>query len=313
MTSQSWTSCRIPVKTVPYIYMSLIPAYPEFAPLSLEMAQEISPHMVKLLDGISEFSFAGLYLFRHRYNYRASISGDLLILSGERDGSRFFITPCCSTGKEIVEKLFSDHDYWKLISPAFLEKNSQWMRDAGYEIQEDRDNFDYLYLRDDLAHLSGKKFHKKKNHVNAFLSSYPSWTIKDLNGETRKDALEVLEAWVLHEEEPQNTDYEAAREVLSLMDHFPMTGQVLYVDGTPIAWTLAETLGDGLISAVHFEKARTEYRGSYQFINYAYARSLPDSIKYINREQDLGDEGMRQAKMTYRPSGFVMKYRVNRP
>lgn len=293
--------------------MTSIPAYPDFAPLSLEMIREISPHLVRLPDGVSEFSFAGLYLFRERYGYRASFRNNLLVISGEREGKRFFITPCCSTGRDTIEALFADHDYWKLISPAFVAENRGWMEDSGFVPVSDRDNFDYLYLRSELATLSGKRFHKKKNHINAFERDNPEISVRPLDASTRSDAMGILESWVSHEENPEETDYRAAREVLELMDSFAMTGLVLYSASTPVAWTLAETVADGRMSAVHFEKAKVEYRGAYQYVNYAFAQVLPESVEFVNREQDLGDEGMRQAKLTYRPVGFVEKYRVDRP
>lgn len=274
------------------------------------MAREISPHLVKLPDGISEYSFAGLYLFRMRYQYKVSFKETLLIISGELNGKKFFITPCCSTDMGTVQELFATHDYWKLISPAFIEKNQDMIVSSGYEIIEDRENFDYLYLRSELATLSGKKFHKKKNHVNSFELTYPIHSVKELNIETRIDALAVLDAWVEGELNPANTDYRAAKEALELLEQFEMKGLVLYVENTPVAWCLGETVGDGKIVAVHFEKARLDVRGAFQYINYIFAQSLPETIEFINREQDLGDEGMRQAKMTYRPSGFVKKYRV---
>lgn len=292
--------------------MNSLPTYPEFAPLSLEMAREITPHLVKLPDGVSEYSFAGLYLFRHRYDYRISLKDDFLIISGMRDGLRFFITPCCATGMDTIAALFDTHDYWKLISPAFLAKNGNALLEAGYEVLDDRDNYDYLYSRTDLASLSGKKFHKKKNHVNAFEHTYPVFSLKPLDLESRADALAVLEAWVSREEKPELTDYAAAKEALELIDHFEMSGQVLYVDSVPVAWTLAEPVAGGKMVAVHFEKSRVDFRGAYQYINYAFAQSLPPTVEFINREQDLGDEGMRQAKMTYRPVGFVEKYKVQK-
>lgn len=277
------------------------------------MAREITPHLVKLPDGVSEFSFAGLFLFRKHYGYRISVINDFIVVSGLHDGTRFFVTPCCDTDIGTVKTLFETHDEWKLISPAFAEKNRDMIASAGYALDADRDNFDYLYLRTDLATLSGKKFHKKKNHVNAFELAYPGFTLKPLDLSTRDDALSVLEEWNAHEGNSDETDYAAAREALELLDQFAMTGLVLYVDGIPVAWTLAETVAGGKISAVHFEKAKTEYRGAYQYINYAFAQSLPDSIEFINREQDLGDEGLRQAKMTYRPAGFVEKFKVMKP
>lgn len=288
--------------------MSSIPVYPEFAPISLEMAREISPHLVQLPDGVSEYSFAGLYLFRYRYDYRVSLKNGVLVVSGIDEGKRFFITPCCQTSVESIRELFVDHSEWKLISPSFLALNREAIEGAGLSVEPDRDNFDYVYLRSELAALSGKKFHKKKNHVNAFELSYPNFRLSPLNSSTSADALSVLESWISHEENPSETDYRAAKEALELLDQFDMTGLVLYVDGLPVAWTLAEPVAGGRMSAVHFEKARTEFRGVYQYINYAFANSLPETVEFVNREQDLGDEGMRQAKLTYRPSGFVEKY-----
>lgn len=290
--------------------MKSLPVYPVFAPLSLEMAREITPQLVQLPDGISEYSFAGLYLFRDRYAYRASLYQNLLILSGEIAGKKFFITPCCKTSMNVVADLFKTHDYWKLISPSFVEENRTEIEAAGYTILEDRDNYDYVYNRNDLATLSGKKFHKKKNHVNAFENTYPDYHIAPLDMTTRDDALAVLEAWATHELNPENTDYKAAREALFLLDQFEMFGIVLYVEKKPVGWALAEKVSNGTMAAVHFEKARTEYRGVYQWLNYAFARELPETVTLINREQDLGDEGLRQAKMTYRPCAFVEKYKI---
>jgi len=89
-----------------------------------------------------------------------------------------------------------------------------------------------------------------------------------------------------------------------------LKGYLYYVEGEPAAYTLGEALAWGRSFAVHFEKALDKYKGIYQFVNQAFAAALPKYILYINREQDLGDPGLRQAKMTYRPCGFVKKYRV---
>lgn len=299
-------------ETATFMIMNDLPVYPVFSPISLEMARVISPQLVRLPDGLSEYTFAGLYLFRDRYQYQVSLHKDLLIISGEREGKKFFITPCCSTGMDIVEELFRTHDYWKLVSPAFLAEHRQEIEQRGYRISEDRDNYDYVYNRSDLASLSGKKFHKKRNHVNAFENTYPDRRVAALDLTTRDDALQILEEWASHEEHPENTDLAAAREALALLDQFSMSGIVVYAEQRPVAWTLAELVSDGTMAAVHFEKARVDVRGSYQWVNFAFAQSLPESVLLINREQDLGDEGMRQAKMTYRPCGFVEKFRIDR-
>jgi len=80
------------------------------------------------------------------------------------------------------------------------------------------------------------------------------------------------------------------------------------VDGAPAGYCLGESVAKGRMFAIHFEKALDRYKGIYQFMNKSFAGALPRFFAYINREQDLGDEGLRQAKMTYRPAGFVKKY-----
>ena len=88
-----------------------------------------------------------------------------------------------------------------------------------------------------------------------------------------------------------------------------MKGSVYYIEGKAAAWCLGESIAQGSIFTIHFEKALDIYKGIYQYMNKAFASSLPENIVHINREQDLGDEGLHQAKMSYRPSGFVRKHK----
>jgi hypothetical protein len=285
----------------------------------MELKSEIHPKLSLSPDGVSEFTFADLYLFRKRYNYRVSkIEGKTFILSGVQpfhgpeetapsstEGRRFFMTPCAAPGRGVLEELFKTHDYWKNIADSVLIPNREHLEEWGIEIAEDRDNFDYLYLRTDLAELSGKKYHKKRNLVNQFLNSY-SYEEKPLTLELIPQAIAVLDRW--RQEKGEEGDYVAAREALDLFGALNMKGAMYYIAGKPAAWCLGEAIARGRIFTIHFEKALDEYKGIYQFVNQAFAASLPEYFTYINREQDLGDEGLRQAKMTYRPSGFVRKY-----
>lgn len=304
-----------------------VPLYPDFIPLTIDLKDELHPRLSLTSDGVSEFTFCGLYLFRDRYNYRISRAGDQdgssadaggFIISGEQkiEGTvkKFFSTPCAAPDWETLESLFLTHDYWKNISESvLLEPVRENLEQRGLVFEEDRDNFDYLYFRADLAELAGKKFHKKKNHVNHFLNTYPNHEQKPLNAQTIADAVKVLDKW----RETANSrdalredgDYKAAKEALDLFEQLPLRGVVFYVDGKPAGYCAGESIARGRMFAVHFEKAVDEYKGIYQFVNKTFAASLPQFFTYINREQDLGDEGLRQAKMTYRPCGFVKKYK----
>jgi hypothetical protein len=283
-----------------------IPCYPDFAPVSLDQKDILHPRLSLTADGVSEFTFSGLYLFRNRYHYRISRSGPNggFIISGEQT-EKFFMTPCEAPAWDILESLFATHDYWKNISETVLESSRQKPEAWGIAVNEDRDNFDYLYPRGELAELKGKKFHKKKNLVNQFVHTY-SYEQKPMTRELVPQALEVLEQW--WQDKRADGDYLAAREALEQFDSLALRGCLYFADGKPAAYCLGESIAKGKMFAIHFEKAGDHYKGIYQFMNQAFAAALPNFFTYINREQDLGDEGLRQAKMTYRPSGFVKKY-----
>ncbi|GHV90715.1 ABC transporter permease [Spirochaetia bacterium] len=285
----------------------LIPCYPDFVPISLDIKDEMHEKLSIAPDGVSEFTFANLYLFRSHYQYRVSRSPDgALIVSGIQPGhGPFFLTPCAFPGREVLTGLFDTHNYWKNIPESVLKAERENLEQWGVEITEDRNNFDYLYLRTDLAELEGKKYHKKRNLVNQFLSSYDhqEWP---LTPDLIPEALDVLDRW--RADKGSDGDYDAAREALDLFRPLGLAGQLYFIDGKPAGWCLGESLAQGKMFAIHFEKAVGEYKGIYQYMNQAFAASLPDYYTHINREQDLGDDGLRQAKMTYRPSGFVKKY-----
>jgi hypothetical protein len=286
------------------------------------MKDEVFEELFNSRDGISEFSFAGLYLFRRRYQYQVCrtppVKGakGLLVFSGRqpedshggsmiRGGERFFLSPGGAPEREIIRDLFSGHRYWKNIGESALSQARETLDAEGFLAAEDRDNFDYLYLRTDLAELPGKKYHKKRNLVNQFLSSYDHREAP-LTAELVPLALEVLDRW--REEKGEEGDYSAAREALERFGELGMEGALYFIGGKPAGWCLGEGLAGGTMFTVHFEKASGVYKGIYQYMNQSFAAMLAPSYVYINREQDLGDPGLRQAKETYRPCGFVKKY-----
>jgi hypothetical protein len=179
----------------------------------------------------------------------------------------------------------------------------------GYSISEDRDNFDYLYSREQLVNLTGRKLHRKRNLISTFIRDNECQG-KPLLEEYRDEALDILEQWKAQQR--QMGDYAAAKEALETMWPLQLCGGIFYVDERPVAYCLGEELAQGKSFAIHFEKAVTNdrYRGIYQFVSQAFASILPEEYETINREQDLGVLGLRQAKESYRPLGFVKKYRA---
>ena len=290
-----------------------IPCYPVFAPLTLDVQTPMEALLGKSPDGVSEFTFANLYLFRERYGYRVSLAGeDALVLSGVQpphgpgeESRSFFLTPCAAPEKGVLMELLAEHGYWKNIPDSIYLPNKARFEEWGVAVQEDRDNFDYLYLRTDLAELAGKKYHKKRNLVHQFLNLY-EYTERPLTKELIPQALDVLERW--REDKGMDADYTATQEALEQFELLRLEGAIYFISGRSAGWCLGEGVAGGSVFAVHFEKGIDGYKGIYQFMNQTFAQSLPERYTHINREQDLGDEGLRQAKMTYRPSGFVKKY-----
>jgi hypothetical protein len=288
-----------------------VPCYPDFAPMSLDLRSSLHPRLSLTADGVSEFTFTALYLFRNRYHYRVSRIGpdSGFIISGEQNGKKFFMTPCEAPSRVILESLFNTHDYWKNISETVLAESHSHLEECGVAANEDRDNFDYLYSRIELAELVGKKFHKKKNLVNQFLNAY-AHEQKPLTPELVPQAIHILDQWRQDKLDHvgSDADYATAKEALELFNILPLRGSIFFADGKPAAYCLGESVAKGKMFAIHFEKGIEHYKGIYQFMNQAFAAALPRFFIHLNREQDLGNEGLRQAKMTYRPTGFVKKY-----
>ncbi|MDH4226900.1 MAG: phosphatidylglycerol lysyltransferase domain-containing protein [Deltaproteobacteria bacterium] len=284
--------------------MTTIKKYPDSSELTVQMKDTLKSRLASLRDGVSEHSFANLYLFRKIHNYKISaLEGDNLIITGSDLGKKFFMLPFELPDKGTLDKLFEKHLSMKCVS----EEKATRLSLLGYAIKEDRDNFDYLYKRDEMASLAGKKYYKKKNRVKKFLSEHSPECLP-LTNDRIKDALSVLELW--KGEKDTLGDYEAAKEGLLLMEELSLCGAVYYINNKAAAYTLGEELHAGDTFVVHFEKAAHKYTGIFQYVARSFASLLPEKYVYINREQDLGLEGLRQAKESLKPAAFIKKYRV---
>lgn len=281
----------------------MIPRYPQFEPLDIGHRPLLHPLLKRAEECISEHSFANLYLFRAEHNYLVSTAGDVPIIAGSDNGQKFFMLPCGAPEKSVLDDLFDRFTHIKNAP----ERLAGTLAGMGYRIEEDRDNFDYLYMRRDLASLTGRKMHKKKNLFNLFSSHYKCISTP-LEKSRFNDALKVLDAWRAERDSPG--DYGAAKEGLLLMDELELSGAVYYIDDKPVAYIQGELLPTCSQFAVHFEKGLLSFRGLREFVNQTFADSMPETVKYINREQDLGDPMLRQSKEGYRPCGFNKKYRV---
>jgi len=297
---------RAPPPVPCYIFCPLIESYPNLTEIEPADRPLLEPLFRELREGISELSFAGIYCFRASHAYRiARLADGTYLLAGSDQGHPFFICPFALPSPALLGELFARFSSMKLVT----ESQAEPLRQAGYVVSEDRDNFDYLYHREDLATLHGRALQKKRNLIHAFEKSH-THEVYPLSPDRVGDALAILEAWRSNARD--QADYEPAREALLRANEFGLHGRLYYVDGQAAGYALGEEARAGTMFVVHYEKTVPDMKGLYQLINMDFVRSLPQAVIWVNREQDLGDPGLRQAKITYRPCDFVKKYRASR-
>lgn len=181
-------------------------------------------------------------------------------------------------------------------------------------ITEDRNHWEYLYSAQDLATLPGNRFHKKKNHANAFRKTYGEPQYRPIDAYVMEDVLTLEDEWCQWHEcagsPALQAENDAINRVLSHWDAIPgLVGGALYVENILVAFSVGEPL-DAHTLGVHYEKARNGYRGVYQAMNMQFALRAASGYTTVNRAQDLGEEGLRQAKSSYLPVDFLRKYTV---
>ena len=199
----------------------------------------------------------------------------------------------------VVEKIFADE----------LEKYPN----AKFNVTAERDSFDYVYLAQDLINLSGRKFHGKKNHLNAFKKEYPNAQYVPITEEIIPKCRKELNVWYETHKHANLDDaficYERAaiNEIFDHFDAFKLKGGAILIDGKVVAFTFGEKLNSDT-AVIHVEKADSNIRGIYAAINQNFVEHEWSDMIYINREEDMGIEGLRKAKQSYRPIKLIEKF-----
>lgn len=298
--------------------MESIPSYPHEVPLKLEHASALQPYLLANRYGISEYSMASLFPFTQKRHYTVSSyttsnNDTAYLFKGvqwhEGKEELFAMLPSGYPGPKILEDLFKHVGEVNTIAGELLD---QWKHaissvHSTLELCEDRDNADYIYDRNALVHLPGPSLHKKLAHVLHFANDHPNRVLIPSHLAKKEDMISVLDRWA----EGRDTveDYAATLLAIEYQRELNLKGVVLYAEDEPVAFTLGEEDRPSRF-IIHIEKAIGSIRGVYQYINHAFAAELPEWVTEINREQDLGIPGLRQAKLTYKPSYLLMKYRI---
>lgn len=260
-----------------------------------------------IAEPLSEYSFANLYLFRDHHSYEV-VLGDHVFVRGRTFGGRSYVMPTehiDRMGTACIEEQLEEADFLFPIPETWLAR----FPDDRFDISFHSGDADYLYTVEKMRSLSGRKLHKKRNLLKQFTESY-SHDALPLTNDRLGDARFVLDAWKDESGvDPVATDYGPCREALQLYDELVLCGGIYYADGEPAGFVLGEELNDETF-VLHFAKARTGFKGVYQYLFNNFAKILPPKYKYLNLEQDLDKENLRVFKSSYVPEAMVRKARV---
>ena len=265
----------------------------------------------------AEYSFFGLWAWQHAYPIEIS----------ETDGGI-----CWLRSGGPLPGIFGPCGNWDAVKDWDVELSNFSSGEIIYDVPakvkellsghenlrftDDRDQHEYVYAVKDMIALKGKAYAHKRNRVRAFLDGY-EWDYYPISPKDFTEIMEFQERWREHrmqtmtpdEAESLNDEDVAIKNALERWEDFNFKGGMLKVDDKIVAYTIAEELDADNLD-VRFEKAIPEYAGSYQAINYMFLRENAEGYTWVNREEDMGETGLREAKMSYNPAFMLEKFQM---
>lgn len=264
-----------------------------------------------------DLSFANLYSWRFLYHTVYAEWNGFLLFRFYAGKERVYMMPV-GTGdlKAVLEAMTEEareagEPFRMLGVCAGMKGEIEEAMPGRFDFSADRDYFDYLYLRTDLATLKGRKYQPKRNHIHRFKNAYPDYEYKELVPELVPECLKLEAEWCRTNNAAEDMALQAERRSMTVaLGHFEelgLRGGVLHVGGEIVAFTFGMPV-NGETFDVCVEKANTDIEGAYAVINNEFALRIPEQYTYVNREEDLGLEGLRKAKLSYHPAILLEKY-----
>lgn len=281
----------------------------------LEDREQINYYLSYADTRSCEMTFANTYLWSRHYDTGFAIVEDMLVF-GNMDESVSFTVPVGPGDlKKTIDILIAYCEEKKVPFQLHNVTREDFATlDALYpqefSIVYKRDYADYVYETEKLANLSGKKYHSKKNHINKFKNLYPDWSYESITKDNVEECFQMALRWRelngCEDDEEKHAEICVTLNFLRLFEELKMRGGLLRVDGNIVAFTIGEPVSKDTL-VVHIEKAFADVQGAYSMINQQFAEHEGTGFTYLNREEDMGEEGLRQAKMSYKPAFLVEK------
>ena len=289
----------------------------DFKEIELEDKKIFDEYIGKKLHENSEFNFTNFFIWRYHYKLSFTIYEDHLCIIGQyRNKFPIIFPPLGDQGSGFDNALMMLVEYFKSKGyPVIIKSITDPIKEAidkslpgVFRYKPDRNMYDYIYLSEDLINLRGRKYQKKRNHINRFKSLY-EYHYEPISQENIEECLIAEMEWAAAR--PNNRgireEKSAIIEAFRNMEALGIKGGALRINDKIQAFSLGEQLNPHM-AVIHIEKANIEYDGSYTMINQQFAEHCWSDFTYINREEDMGLAGLRKAKKSYYPVKMVTKY-----
>ncbi len=263
----------------------------------------------------SDLSFANMFLLQKKYGTEIAMAEGFLFrhFSG-RGRLQGYAFPCGSGDLRPALRSIEEDAAQRgrplrfcLLTEEQVQQLEQFFP-GRFDFHADPGDADYIYERSLLAELPGARFHRKRNHIARFMRECPTWNMALLLPENAADALRVAQGWLASAPSDSPAllhEHEAITHALQSMNELSLLGALLYVDDAPVAMSVASMISEE-VADIHYEKCLPEFRAAYPVINQGLASML--NCRLVNREEDLNQENLRQAKLSYFPSLVLSKY-----
>ena len=288
-----------------------------FEKLDLTQKQRYDRYLLQANKQSCEYSFANLFLWGRK---RVAERNGFLLIQSQFDRKNVYIFPVGEGDlKGALDALIEDAAFRgiRCCLAALTEEECRLVEELypeKFRFYCDRDSYDYVYAIDDLADLKGRKFQKKRNHLNRFQQEHPDAKIVALDESNRAAAFHLAQQWyesrsAADPDSDYHLEHQALHRAFAFYAELGMEGAVLMEQGRALAFAMGSRLNEDTFD-IHFEKALDTTDGAYGAINRGFAcylREKHPDIKWLNREDDLGIEGLRKAKLSYNPHHMVEK------
>ncbi|WMJ23438.1 phosphatidylglycerol lysyltransferase domain-containing protein [Paludicola sp. MB14-C6] len=289
----------------------------EFKNITLEDKKWIDP-IVQQCDFMScEYTFGNNFIWKNTYHVEVANVHGFYVAAVFEDGGVSFLYPAGKGDvKLVIDELldYCNKNNYEFHMHSLQEEcraELETLYPGKFIFEENRDHADYIYTTEDLINLTGKKYHGKRNHIRRFKDN--NWCFEPITEQNIKDCMDMSRQWCIlndcGQDESKKAESCAVRRSFEYFKELNFFGGLLRVDGKVVAYTIAEKLNDKTV-VVHIEKAFSDIQGAYPTINQEFVTNMESSYKYVNREEDLGVEGLRKAKLSYYPSILLTKYGV---